>query len=216
MKDEVAKKIEDFFKQYRVRRFNKGYILMYADNEPPGVFHLVSGQVRQYDISSSGAEVVVNVFKPPAFFPMSWAINKTPNQYFFEAESSVTIRMAPADEAVEFIKSNPDVMFDLLSRVYSGADGLLRRMAHLMGSSASTRLLYELLIAGRRYGKEQPDGSLIIPISEEELAKRAGLSRETVSRELGKIKKMDLASVSRKGFSIKDLSKLEKELGSNL
>ena len=124
--------------------------------------------------------------------------------------------MAPVDDAVEFIKSNSDVMFDLLSRVYSGTDGLLRRMAHLMGSSANTRLLYELLVAGRRYGKEQSDGTYLVPISEEELAKRAGLSRETVSRELGKIKKMDLATVSRKGFSIKDLLKLEKELGNNL
>ena len=216
MNSKVAQKIENFFGHYRLRHFNKGYILIYADNDPPGVFHLISGQVRQYDISSSGSEVVVNVFKPPAFFPMSWAINKTSNQYFFQASTDVSLRMAPVNDAVEFLKTNPDVMFDLLSRVYSGTDGLLRRMAHLMGSNASTRLLYELLIVCRRFGQPQPDGTYLVLISEEELARRAGLTRETISRELGKIKKMDLASVSRKGFSIKNLEKIEEQLGSNL
>jgi|SRR3990167_10570157 len=216
MDSKLAQKIEGFFKKYKLRRFNKGYILIYADNDPPGIFHLESGEVKQYDISPGGSEVVVNVFKPPAFFPMSWAINRMPNQYFFEAASEVTLRMAPASDAVEFLKANPEVTFDLLSRVYSGTDGLLRRMAHLMGSNANTRLFYELLIACRRFGKKQPDGTYLIPINEDELAKRAGLTRETVSRELGKIKKMDLVTVSRKGFAVKDLNRLEAELGSNL
>lgn len=212
----VGKKIEDFFSKYRLQTFNEGEILVHAGNEPAGVYHLISGEVREYDISNTGTEIVVNVFRPPSFFPMSWAINKTPNQFFFEASTKVRLRMAPADETIKFLKDNPDVTFDLLRRVYSGTDGLLRRLAHLMGGSAKTRLLFELLIECRRFGKKQLDGSYLLSLHEEELANRAGMSRETVSRELAKIKGQRLVGVNRTGFHIKSLEKLEEELGAGL
>lgn len=153
---DVDAKVRAFFQGFPARKFDKDHILVHAGDDPPGVFYLEEGNVREYDISNQGDEIVVNVFKPPAFFPMSWAINRTPNQYFYTAESKIVVRRAPADEVVGFLKSNPDVTFDLLSRVYRGTDGLLRRMAHLMGSDARTRLLFELLIEGRRFG--QPAG----------------------------------------------------------
>jgi len=212
----AAEKVDKFFKAYPLKRFEKGYLLIYAGFVPSGIFYLKSGRVRQYDVAENGEEIVVNVFKPPAFFPMSWAINKTPNQYFFEADSAVTVRQAPADKAVEFIKTNPDVMLDLLSRVYSGTDGLLRRTAHLMASNARTRLLFELIVQCRRFGEKQTDGSYHVKINESDLAKRAGLSRETVSREISGLKKSHVISVSRQAIVLRDLDKLEAELGSNL
>jgi len=209
-------KIEVFFKAYSLKHLGKGYLLIYAGYEPPGVFYIQSGRVRQYDVADNGEEVVVNVFKPPAFFPMSWAINKTPNQYFFEADTAVTVRQAPANEVVEFIKANPEVMLDLLARVYSGTDGLLRRTAHLMGSNARTRLLFELITQCRRFGERQDNGSYLVGINESELAKRAGLSRETVSREISELKKMHLINVGRQAITLHDLGKLEAKLGSSL
>ena len=216
MTSDVAQKINDFFASYRLQYFKKRHILIYAGNEPPGIFYLISGQVREYDISDSGDEIVVNIFKPPAFFPMSWAINKTPNQYFFETTSPVSLKQAPADEALAFLKTNLDVVFDLLSRLYSGTDGILRRMAHLMGGSAYSRVLFELIIECRRFGKRQLSGTYIIDLHERELADRMGLSRESVSREIAKIKKLGLIEVSRKGLLIKNLTKLDKELGGGL
>lgn len=116
------KKIEKFFANYRLRHFAKSQILIYAGEDPPSIFHLISGQVRQYDITEKGEEVVVNVFKPPAFFLMAWAINKTPNQYFFETSEPTELRMAPASDVVAFLKANHDVTYDLLSRLYTGTN----------------------------------------------------------------------------------------------
>jgi CRP-like cAMP-binding protein len=210
----IREKVELFFAPYKQRSYSKGQVLVHAGDNPPGVMYLTKGQIRQYDISENGNEVVVNVFKPYAFFPMSWAINKTPNQYFFDADTDVTFRLAPADDVVKFLQENPDVTFDLLSRVYSGTDGLLRRTAHLMGGSATHRVIYELLIEARRFGKEQPDGSHELTITERELANRAGLSRETVSRELRALS--DQVTIHRQSILVKDISTLEEKLGDNL
>jgi CRP-like cAMP-binding protein len=215
-KEIIENTVKEFFSKYPQRHFKKGQILVYAGDDPDHIFYLVSGAVRQYDISDRGDEIVVNVFKPVAFFPMSWAINRTPNPYFFETTSDVELHVAPADDTVEFIKSNPEVMFNLLSRLYSGVDGLQRRMAHLMGGSARSRLLFELITECRRFGKLQDDGSTMISTSEIELAQRAGLSRETVNRELSKLKQNGAVYYTNKYISIPKVDTLTEALGDRL
>lgn len=209
----ISQKIETFFESHRLRKYPKGQILILNGDETDYVYYLIDGRVKQYDVSYRGDEIILNVFKPPAFFPMSLAINKTPNPYIFEAETDIEIRQAPADEVVDFVRENPDVLFDLLSRVYRGTDGLLGRIAHLMSSSAKGRLMYELLVECRRFGKTNEDGSTYVEINEKELGARAGLSRETVSREINKLAKEKVVSLQAGKVTIFDIAEFETKLG---
>lgn len=213
---DISQKIASFFASYPLRAFDKGEIMIRAEDTLPGVFYLIEGRVSQYDITSSGNEVVVNVFKPGAFFPMSWAINNTTNHYFFEASTKVVARIAPAADAVQFLKDNPHITFDLLGRVYRGVDGILRRMAHLMGGDAKSRLLFELLNAAYRFGEQHEDGTIFVVLTESDLAKHSGLARETVSRCIQDLKVAGLVNVSHSGITVKDLRRLETMLGADL
>ncbi len=211
MKPEVANKISDFFEQFPVRHYKKGQILIHADDDPECIFYLAVGKVKQYDLSYRGDESVLNIFKPPALFPMSFAINRTPNEYFYEADSDVELRMAPFDEVISFIQDNSDVLYDLLSRVYRGTDGILRRMAYLMSSTAKSRVLYELIIECRRFGEEE-SGGYVLSFNESDIGARAGLTRETVSRGMSKLKAEGLLTVTNKLIIIPDIKLLENEL----
>lgn len=213
MNNEVSQKIEEFFDKYRLRKYAKGQILLLNGDSASHVYHLLEGRVKQYDITYRGDEIILNVFKPPAFFPMSLAINGGENQYIYEADTDIVIRQAPAGEAVQFLKDNPDVMFNLLSRVYRGTDGLLGRIAYLMAGSAKSRIIYELLMEARRFGQTQSNGAYELNINEKDLGARAGLSRETVSREVSKLKADKLVEVKTKKVILTDISQLEKILG---
>ena len=216
MSDDIAAKVQAFFAKYPEKKFAKGEIIIQAHQAPPGVLYLTQGRVNQYDIATNGAVAVVNIFKPPAFFPMSWAINKTPNVYFFEAASDVRVHLAPPDEAVAFLRDNADVCFNLLSRVYRGADGMLRRTAHLMVGGAQTRLQFELINAAYRFGDFKTDGSVTIALNESQLAQQSGLTRETVNRNMQKLKTAGLVEVASKGVRIPNLTQLESQLGNEL
>ena len=213
MEPDVTSKINSFFEKYRLVSYSKGQILILPHDETKQIFYLVSGKVKQYEVSYHGDEVVINVFKPGAFFPMWLAINQTPNPYIFETETDVEIRVAPADEVVAFIKENPDIMFDLLSRVYRGLEGVLARMVRLMSGSAKGRLMFEILVECKRFGKRQKNGSCHITISESDLGARAGLSRETVSREMHKLAAEKLLKVNMGKITIFDMSRFEEKLG---
>lgn len=181
--------------------------------DPAGVFYLTGGIVGQYDINQHGSKIVVNVFRAPAFFPMSWAINKTPNTFFYEALMPVAARLAPANEVVQFIKDNPDVAFDLLRRVFRGTDGLLRRLAYAAGGSARSRLAFELVVECLRFGNVGKDGVYELHIKQDGLAARTGLARETISRELHKLEQDKLLILTPGGIRIPDVAGLESSSG---
>ncbi|CAN5398564.1 Crp/Fnr family transcriptional regulator [soil metagenome] len=211
----TSDKIHEYFSTFPKRTYPKGQIIIFANENPDAVYYLVEGRVRSYDHSYRGDEVTVNIFKPAAFFPMSWAINHTPNQYFYRTEEPTILHVVPADKALEFVKANPDVMLDLLSRLYHGIDGLLGRMVHLMSGTARSRVMYELIIECRRFGINEKANAYELKVSEVDLAARSGLSRETVSREISKLKEQKIIATGSK-LIVEDLAELEKMLGMEL
>lgn len=188
----IQEKIEAHFAKSPVRDYPKGTLLTLAGNEPDGVSLLLEGTVEQYSITTEGNRVTVNLFKPPAFFPMSWAINKTPNEYFFGALTPVKLRRANPEDTVWFLRENPDVTFDLLRRVYLGTDGMLKRLVVTASGVAMNRLIFELLIEGYRFGEPVDETHRRLKIRQSSLAAQSGLARETVSRELHKLEEKGL------------------------
>ncbi len=216
MTTDTNEKIRAFFSTYPQRVFEKRQIILRPDEPLAYVFYMIEGRVSQYDITPSGNEVVVNAFKPDAFFPMSSALNNPPNLYYFEASTRVKAHATPPSDAVQFLKDNPDVTFDLLTRVYRGVDGVLRRMAHLMGGGSKSRLLFELQNAAQRFGEIQQDGSITIDLSQSDLARHSGLARETVSRNMQELKAAGLLTISPHSMVLKSLADIETLLGTNL
>jgi CRP-like cAMP-binding protein len=216
MTADIATKIDNFFTQYPKRSYPKGQILVFAEESPEHIFYMVAGKVRQYAISYRDDEVIVNIFKAPAFFPMSWAINRTTNHYFYKTETESKLHIAPPDDALKFLEANPDVALDLLSRVYHGAEGLMGRLVHLMSGTARSRLIYELIVEARRFGKLNDAASYELSLSEVDLAARSGLSRETVNRAMRRLKDQKLVSVTDNVIKISNLDDLQKALGADI
>lgn len=213
---EITNKIRTFFAKYPMQTYTRRELLLQAEEPVRSVFYILEGRVSQYDITSGGNEVVVNVFQPGAFFPMSAAINDIENHYFFESSLNTKVHVAPKADVVQFLHENPDVLFDLLARVYRGVDGVLRRMAHLMGGDAQTRLIFELLNATYRFGEPSTDGSMHIDLTEGDLARHSGLARETISRLIKDLKAAQLIETSHKGITIKSVPALEAKLSTTV
>lgn len=210
MNHDTTDSVAAFFLQYPLKSYHKGQILIYAGDDPAGVFYIESGKVRKYDIDPTGIEVVLNVFQPKVFFPISWAINKTPNKYFFEAATPIEVRRAPVEDFVAYLKAHPQVTYELLQEAYSGGEKAQRRVVLLMSGSTRSRIVFELLIEGRRSGEMRDDGSCVVTVGVADLAQRAGLSRVTVSRELARLVETEKV-LSRLGrsFVIHDYNALE-------
>jgi CRP-like cAMP-binding protein len=208
MDKQLQQKIAAFFQQFPRREFEKGSILIHPAEEVTDVYCIVEGRVVQYDISPTGNEVVVNAFKPSAFFPMSQVVNGTPNHYFFEAASKVRAYQVPAKKAALFVRQNPDVMFHLLQRVFRGTDALLQRTVYLMDGSPRSRLILELLNAAERSGPEANT-----TLTERDLMKRSGLPHEVVTRVVHDLKEAGLVRMQGRNIVISDIRRLKSSFG---
>ena len=203
--------ITQFMSRFEERSYKKGQVLVFGNEPVSWMYYLVKGQVRQYDISYRGDEVVVNVLCGPALLPLASVLVHVPNRYFFEAAGPVRLYRAPTPAVVDFLRDNPEVVWYLLAQASMGASNMFDRLVHIMAGSAHSRVLYELVAQGRLIG-EKHRSAWHLAINETELAARSGLSRETVSREVHKLKEAGLLEVSRKGIVLRNLEGITEKL----
>ena len=209
----VREKLIAFFSQYKQLQYKKGEILIRADDDPPGIFYLREGIVRQYYIAKNGEEITLNMFKPYSFFPMSWTVSDIHNNYFFEAMTNAFVSKAPKHAVLEFVKNQPDVLLDLLRRMYIGIEGLWMHIEYLSAGNALSKLSAALLILVRRFGKQEGGATVVkLKLSEKELGEYAGMYRETVSREFAILRENGLIQYEKGVMIIPNIKRLEDTL----
>lgn len=212
MEPEVKDKLDQFFNKYKALNFSKGEPLIEADQNPGGVYYLVEGIVKEYSVNPEGVEVVLNLFKPNAFFPMPWVLNRKPIPHYFEGVKDGKVFKAPEDEFLNFLKQEPEILLDLLRRIYRGLEGMWERLEYSMSGSAYGKFITELLIFAKRFGRKDGLHTVIdFKVFEKDLASQSGIARETVSRLVGKLKDKGLINFENNTVKIYNLEKLESE-----
>lgn len=211
-----SKDFETFYKQFALRDYKKGEMLIRADDDPQGIFCLTKGFARQYTISKTGFELTLHILKPISYFPMVWAINGTPNSYYFETLTPVVVGRAPREQVIEFIKDKPNVIFALMSELLEDYAETLTRFEHLVFSDAYRRVISVLLYIAKHFGKESGDGIIVSHrFTQQDIATLVGVARGTVSNELVKLEKMGLIAYIDHSMLFRDMEKLAAELTAN-
>ena len=205
---------EQFFIQFnRAQAYKKGEMILRAQEEPKEVYFLKKGFVRLYLIALTGREITFNIYKPGTYFPMIWAIGNLPNFYFFESLTDTVVYRAPREKLLELVKNNPKLLFALTKRTYIGLDGIVRLTQALLTENARGKLISTLLVLGRRFGRKETNGDLVIrlPLTHRILASLANLSRETTSLALEKLQKEKVLTFNKHSITINKLQKIEEE-----
>lgn len=210
MDKEVKKKLDNFFSKHKLVKYRKKELIIRADDLPLGIFYLKEGLVKEFVSTQDGEDVILNLYKPPSLFPLQYAINNTTPTHYFEANLPSTLYRAPKEETLQFISQHPDILLDLISRIYRGLEGLFKRIENLMAGSAQARIITELIIYARRFGIKDDDGILInLKLTQKDLSEQTGIARETIGRILKKLKDDDLINFKDRKIFIKYLRKLE-------
>lgn len=213
MNTNKTKEFEEFYKQFKIRDYKKGEMLIRADDDPQGIFCLTKGYVRQYTISKAGTELTLHILKPLSYFPMVWAINGTPNVYYFEALTQVEVGRAPRDQVVDFIKDKPTITFALMSELLEDYAETLTRVEHLVFSDAYRRVISVLLYIIKHFGEENRNGIVVHHrFTQQDLATLVGVSRETASNEISKLEKKRLVKYVDHSMEFPSVRKLNSEL----
>ncbi len=156
------------------------------------VYCVVSGCIKMSRVGRNGAERVVGFKMPGDIFPDNYAFGDAEDAMFdYESlEGTRLVRLSKEQFQSVFAVNQGlrDACFQYLIR---GNAGLLIQVAALKHPHATDKLMlmiYHLMV---RYGTERKKGMyrINLTVSHAMLAKLVGLSRETVTIELGKLRK---------------------------
>ncbi|MCL4417203.1 MAG: Crp/Fnr family transcriptional regulator [Patescibacteria group bacterium] len=208
----LTQKLEKFFSKYKSINYKKGEVILRPEDIPLGVFYIKSGYVKLYSVSDEGNELTLNIFKPHTYFSMMWTISDIKNSLFFEAMTNTELLRAPKEDVVKFLKSEPEILFDLTRRLLIGLDAILTRMDYLLLGDARSRVMSTVLSLIERFGiKEKDEIILEIPLTHKDISNLAGLTRETTSIELKKLSDKGIIINKNRQLIVKNIAKLREE-----
>lgn len=208
--EEGEKLLKNFFLQFKQLRFHEKEFIYRPDEVIENIYFIEEGHVGQQTFLLNGERFTINIFHPGSYVPMSIAMGKIENDYWFEAMTPLVVRKAPFNQVVEFLKENQLAMQELLSRFSLGLNFFTIRTEMLAFKKAREKIVTTLYWSAHQYGKKVA-GNLVIdfPLTHSRLASLAGVTRETASKIMMELKKAKILTYARKKITIFDLDKLK-------
>lgn len=162
-----------------VRHYRKGSILIHEGDVGNTLFVLLSGRVKVYCVDHNDKEITFGVFGASEYFG-EMALDGGPRSASVITLEPTVCAVVTRRALLAFIAERPEFSLELLSKVIQRlrlATRDARNLAFIDVYGRLTRLLNELAV-------EQHDGRRLIAerITHQEMASRAGCSREMVSR----------------------------------
>ena len=153
---------------------------------------VVSGSVKVSRVGYGGEEQVVGFRTAGDLFPEPWAFGLTAiTIYNYTAAELSEIALMDKDAFEQYLVQNPsvkDTCFNHILKSYMGAMLQVTALGQSYATDKLTMVLYYLML---KYGKEKAPGEywVAVKLSHMVIASLTGLSRETVTTELGRLRR---------------------------
>ena len=184
------------------RRYPRGATIFSEGDPSDSVFILVGGLVELASVSSKGGETILYILKPDEIFGELLFSEET-RAFDALASTDVTVTVIPRRNFEEILGSTPTVsrnFIRLLSRRLAKAERGLAGFGHTWSYHRLARVLLRLT---REHGIQTPNGTLIpLRLTHGDLAKLIGTTRETVTTQINKFKRLGLLKRDGRHFII--------------
>lgn len=207
--------LQAIFERYPSRIIKKGRPLFYQGEIPRSALFIKSGVVKLYNISASGEEKIVGYEGHDALLPSEWLFSRSPvSLYYCDTFIDCEVASIPRDDILDLINNRNEISLALLDRYISMYIGSTMHLHALEQLRSGDKLLHILQYLVLRFGKEVSKHNYQIPLrlTHQEIANLVGLTRETVSTEIGKLKKSGILSM-KDVYYIVDIDKAVRILG---
>lgn len=201
----------ELFKEGSRLEYKKGELIIREGDTPGGVFFIISGLVKAYDITRYGEENLLIIRKPQEIFPIIWAVTNSKWHVMYEALTPTVVYRLDRVRYIEAITSSTELLAPLLDISLKMYRFHSKRIINLGYRTARERLVSFLIIMSERFGTKTSEGIVIeAPLRQQDIASSINTSRETASRELSSLEKKGLIHVEKMLITLKDMDKLKR------
>ncbi|MEQ9121863.1 MAG: Crp/Fnr family transcriptional regulator [Alphaproteobacteria bacterium] len=204
----------------RQRMVKAGDVIMNAEEETVSFANIVSGVVKLTKLLSDGRQQIVGLQFPPDFLGRAY---RARSPYFAEAATDVELCVFPRPTFQKLLADRPGLESRLFQDTLDELDAAREWMLLLGRKTAAEKVASFLAMIARRQSMATtcvhlPKGStptqgpitLHLPLTRAEAADYLGLTIETVSRQIGKLRADGVLKVgANREIAILDMERLE-------
>ncbi len=192
-----------------VRQHRPQELLLIEEDWGDSVYLIVQGWVKIRSYNYEGKEVTLNILGPKDIFGEMALLLFSPRSSDVVSLTPVVVSCFPAKDFIELIQSEPLVGLRLAQLMAKRLQQLNRRL-RMRESDSIARVVDVLLFLAEGRGESGATGIEIPKLPHQEIGSLSGLTRETVSRVLGKLEKKGLIERSNPDvFCLPNLQALE-------
>ena len=200
----------DVFSRLGVRKtYKKGDFIIHPGEQPPGVFYIVQGLVKAYDITKYNEENLLIIRKQDEIFPLIWALTGQERHITYQALAQTVVLEISRQHFEEQIISHTGALAPLLDMAIEMYRLHSERILNLEYRTVRERIVSFLLTTATRFGTRTSEGLVIeAPIRHQDIASSINATRETTSRELSALEKKGLITKDKSLYVLKDINSL--------
>ncbi|MGQ0669835.1 MAG: Crp/Fnr family transcriptional regulator [Actinomycetota bacterium] len=204
--------IDDLVALSSERRFVRGETIV-GQGDPSSPLYLVhKGFVSLSVISETGREAIVDLAGPGDVFGEHWIFEPRPCPYRARALSDCRLGIVARDSLHALLERRPDLSLALLRVVATRLQRTTESLQHALLHDVPTRVGKRLAALARDHGTLVEGGVLVrASITQEDLARMVGASRETVNKVIGRMTARGLIHMEGRVYVIPDPLALEAE-----
>lgn len=187
------------------RAIRKRSIVLYQGEVPRSGYLVKSGTLKMYRINRFGEEQIVGFRTTGELLPETWLFGKTSSTlYYYEALEDTELLSFERRAFREAVETSPELRQKLNEYLMKGQTSLLMQVTALNQSRAADKLALMLYYLMFRYGKEEKPGEFHVQLNLTHtiIGSLIGVTRETMSVELGKLRRKGVIDYGSKHFVI--------------
>lgn len=174
-----------------------------------GIYCITSGVCKLSKLSANGKDQIVKLVKAGELLGQRTMISEEPANLSAVALEDMEICFIPKNEVLNMFDQNNQFSRNLMKTICGDLKETSDHLVSISQKTVKERLAETLIYLEENFGKN-PDGSLHIQLTREELAGMIGTATESCIRLLSDFNKLGLIELIGKKIVIKDLGKLRR------
>ena len=185
------------------------FIISAEDRESRDVFFVIDGSIRATVYTDAGREVSMLTFSNGDCIGEFSALDDAPRSSDAIAEQDTLVARLSAEQFRTLVKGNSDVSYTLMLLMIGHLRRLSKRVIDFNAKSADERLRDAVLELAKERAGDSDEVLIDRPPTQSELAAVVFSSRESVAREMGRMRKAGVLLRIKRSLHVPSIEKLE-------
>jgi len=211
--------LQSLAEKLRPRNYQRGEVIFHQDDPGDRLHIIVDGRVKISIASEDGREKDIAHFQSGECFGEMALLDGSSRSATATAVEPTETLVLLRQDFLAFFREHIEVAVEITSMLARRLRNVNQMLGDMVFLDAPTRLAKRLLELARTYAKDSDKkgpkdledmGPIVVPLSQDELGRLVGATRETVSRSLNSLRRQGILTASYRRIVITNLKALKR------